>query len=145
MFARRVVTRAADAHEDHDTLDLADFAAAVLEGRFALSWRAHGLSYGVPIAVDAAIARGQIVVCNLSRAAVAAARERYRNCLVVLIAASEEIRAARLAQRGREGGDGQRSRLLRARARPRPPRRPTPRSRTTAPWKMRPRGSTNSS
>ena len=62
MFARRVVTRAADAHEDHDTLDLADFAAAVLEGRFALSWRAHGLSYGVPIAVDAAIARGQIVV-----------------------------------------------------------------------------------
>ena len=46
--ARRVVTRRADAFEDHDTLAEDAFLAARAQGRFALAWSAHGLHYGVP-------------------------------------------------------------------------------------------------
>jgi ribose 1,5-bisphosphokinase len=113
MIARRVVTRAADAHEDHDTRDEAAFAAAERAGAFALSWRAHGLHYGLPIAVDAAIQEGRIVIANLSRAAVPAARSRYERCLAVLVTASAEVLAARLAARGREAGEARERRLAR--------------------------------
>jgi ribose 1,5-bisphosphokinase len=114
LIARRVVTRPSDAYEDHDTLDEAAFADAEETGRFALSWSAHGLRYGVPVAIDAAIAEGKIVVCNVSRKVVAAVRRRYANSRVVLVTARPEILAARLAARGREGSEGRRERLERA-------------------------------
>jgi ribose 1,5-bisphosphokinase len=114
VIARRVVTRPSDAYEDHDTLDEAAFADAEEAGRFALSWSAHGLRYGVPVAIDGAIAEGKIVVCNVSRAAVAAVRRRYARSRVVLVTARPEILAARLAARGREGTEGRRERLERA-------------------------------
>jgi ribose 1,5-bisphosphokinase len=114
IIARRVVTRPSDAYEDHDTLDEAGFADAEQAGRFALSWSAHGLRYGVPVAIDAAIAQGWIVVCNVSRKAVAAVRRRYARSRVVLVTARPEILAARLAARGREGSEGRRERLERA-------------------------------
>jgi ribose 1,5-bisphosphokinase len=114
LIARRVVTRPADAHEDHDTLDEAAFADAEEAGRFALSWSAHGLRYGVPVAIDGAIDAGKIVVCNVSRTAVAAVRRRYAMSLVVLVTARPEILAVRLAARGREGTEGRRERLERA-------------------------------
>src|SRR5271169_4934310 len=77
VIARRVVTRPSDDHEDHDTMEEAAFEDAEEAGRFALSWSAHGLSYGVPVEIDAAIEEGKIVVCNVSRAAVAGVRQRY--------------------------------------------------------------------
>jgi len=114
FYARRVVTRRADAFEDHETLAEADFLRARDEGGFALTWSAHGLLYGVPNAVDAWIARGGVVVCNVSRAAVAEVRRRYRRSLVVLVTAKPETLAKRLATRGREGAEGRRSRLDRS-------------------------------
>ena len=114
FVARRVVTRPSDAYEDHDTLDEAAFADAEEAGRFALSWSAHGLRYGVPVAIDGAIAEGKIVVCNISRKAVAAVRRRYARSRVVLVTARPEILAARLAARGREGTEGRLERLERA-------------------------------
>jgi ribose 1,5-bisphosphokinase len=114
FVARRVVTRPSDAYEDHDTLDEAAFADAEEAGRFALSWSAHGLRYGVPVAIDGAIDEGKIVVCNVSRAAVAAVRRRYAKSRVVLVTARPEILAARLAARGREGTEGRLERLERA-------------------------------
>jgi ribose 1,5-bisphosphokinase len=114
LIARRVVTRPSDAYEDHDTLDEAAFADAEKAGRFALSWSAHGLRYGVPVTIDGAIVEGRIVVCNVSRSAVAAARRRYARSRVVLVTARPEILAARLAARGREGIEGRRERLERA-------------------------------
>ena len=50
-----------------------------------------------------AIAAGRTVVFNGSRAAVAEARRRFEPLTVVLIGATPEVRAARLAGRGREG------------------------------------------
>jgi ribose 1,5-bisphosphokinase len=111
---RRVVTRRADPFEDHETLDESAFLAARSRGRFALSWAAHGLYYGVPNEVDARLAEGAVVVCNLSRSVVAQARRRYENSFVVLVTARPETLAARLAARGRESAEGRRERFDRA-------------------------------
>jgi ribose 1,5-bisphosphokinase len=114
FYARRVVTRRADAFEDHDTLAEADFAAARAEGRFALAWSAHGLHYGVPREIEARLAAGGAVVCNVSRAMVAEARRLYRPSLVVLVTARPETLAVRLAARGRENSASRRQRLARS-------------------------------
>ena len=103
VFVRRVITRDAIATlEDHDTIDRDGFAAAKARGDFALTWDAHGLSYGVPIAIDAEIARGKIAVMNGSRRMIGEAQARYEHCLVAQITADVAVRAKRLAGRGRE-------------------------------------------
>jgi ribose 1,5-bisphosphokinase len=112
--ARRVVTRRADAFEDHDTLAEDAFAAALAQGRFALAWSAHGLHYGVPREIEARLAAGQAVVCNVSRAMVAEVRRLYRPSLVVLVTARPQTLAARLAARGRDDGASRRQRLARS-------------------------------
>ena len=114
FYARRVVTRRADAFEDHDTLAEADFAAARAEGRFALAWSAHGLHYGVPREIEARLSAGGAVVCNVSRAMVAEVRRLYRPSLVVLVTARPETLAARLAARGREDSVNRGRRLARS-------------------------------
>ena len=111
---RRVVTRPADSFEDHDTLAESEFLLARRRGLFALSWAAHGLHYGVPRDVDARVASGCVVVCNISRAVVAEVRARYARSLVVLVTARPETLAARLAARGREEIEARRERLDRA-------------------------------
>ena len=112
--ARRVVTRAADAFEDHATLAEDEFLAARAQGRFALAWSAHGLHYGVPRDIEARLAAGHAVVCNVSRAVVDELRRRYRSSLVVLVTARPETLAARLAARGREDGASRCQRLARS-------------------------------
>ncbi len=115
VFARRVITRAADASaEDHDTMDEAAFAAAEAAGSFSVTWRAHGLSYGLPADVDRVIADGGVVVANSSRGALAAISERYENVVVVQVTAPREMLAERLASRGRETRDDILARLDRA-------------------------------
>lgn len=100
-FVRRVVTRTADASEDHDTMDETEFSAAQARGEFALSWQAHGLSYGVPVA---ALEGVEVAVCNVSRAVIFEARRGFAAVSVVYVTAPPEILAARLAARGRETG-----------------------------------------
>ena len=101
VFPRRVVTRPPSADEDHDTLSPGAFERAAHDGAFALSWEAHGLHYGVPAAIDADIRAGRTVVCNVSRAIITAARQRYRDVLVVLVTAPAEVLAARISARSR--------------------------------------------
>jgi len=113
-IVKRYVTRAADAHEDHHTLDAAAFEAREQAGGFALTWRAHGLSYGVPAKVDAELGEGRTLVCNLSRAAVGAARRRWPQVWVGLVTARPETLARRLAARGREDEADRALRLTRA-------------------------------
>jgi ribose 1,5-bisphosphokinase len=114
LFPRRVVTRQPSAAEDHDCISALEFAARLQEGRFALNWQAHGLNYGIPIEIDAAVRRGECVVCNASRTIVAPARRRYCNAAVVLIDAPPELRAKRLANRRRERQGEVAARLARA-------------------------------
>jgi ribose 1,5-bisphosphokinase len=109
LFPRRVITRPADATEDHEPVSAAEFLAQ----DFILSWQAHGLSYGIRAGIKADLAAGKRVVVNVSRAIIAQAREKY-SCSVIEITASPEILAARLAQRGRETAADIAARLARA-------------------------------
>jgi len=114
-FVRRVVTRPADGgSEDHDSMDEAAFAAAEAAGRFALSWGAHGLRYGLPIALEADLEAGRVVVANLSRGVIPALLAFYPDALVVSVTAEREVIAQRLANRGRETADSIRQRLDRS-------------------------------
>ncbi|MEO6014437.1 MAG: phosphonate metabolism protein/1,5-bisphosphokinase (PRPP-forming) PhnN [Devosia sp.] len=103
VFPRRVVTReAVAALEDHDSISTADFALQERNGAYALSWEAHGLRYGLPVSLVADLEAGRVVVLNASRAMIATATAKFPGTKVVLIEASREMRAARLAGRGRE-------------------------------------------
>ena len=101
VFPRRVVTRPPSGFEDNAHLSPAGFDAAAAAHAFALWWRAHGLAYGIPVAVDHDIAAGRTVVCNVSRTIVTSARERYAQTIVVLVTAPREIIARRLIERAR--------------------------------------------
>ncbi|WP_018181180.1 phosphonate metabolism protein/1,5-bisphosphokinase (PRPP-forming) PhnN [Kaistia granuli] len=113
VFVRRLVTRDENAFEDHDTLDEAAFARGVETGSFPVSWRAHGLGYALPAATSEAIDNGAVVICNFSRGAIAAARERFAAVRVVAISAPDAVLAARLIARGRETEAGVAARLER--------------------------------
>ncbi len=103
MFVRRTVTRQADpGAEDHDSMSAADFDAAEADGAFAVTWRAHGLAYGIPVAALDHVRQGGIAVANCSRSALAAIRDKFGGLAVIHVTAPPEILARRIAARGRE-------------------------------------------
>ncbi|MCT4610475.1 MAG: phosphonate metabolism protein/1,5-bisphosphokinase (PRPP-forming) PhnN [Pelagimonas sp.] len=112
---RRVITRDPDAGgEDYIPIDLARFEAMEAEGAFALSWRAHGLAYGVPVSVCEQLDKGVDVLVNLSRTVLEEARDKFPGFVTLLLTAPAEVLAARLAGRGRESTEEIARRLERA-------------------------------
>lgn len=98
--ARRTVTRPANAFEDHDSLDVGAFEHQERAGCFALTWRAHGLAYGIP---KAELARpGALVLASVSRTVIEACRALRPDAATVLITAPSQVLAARIATRGRD-------------------------------------------
>lgn len=116
IFPRRLVTRPKSAWEDHDTIDPDAFERAEAAGRFCLSWRAHGLCYGISAEVFDAMRRGRVAVCNVSRRVVEDARRRLHPVSVVEITAPIDILARRLAARARPDDGEIDERILRSRA-----------------------------
>lgn len=115
QFVRRVITRPADAGgEAHEATDAEGFARRRSEGGFAVSWDAHGLSYGIPAETLAQLENGVTLVANGSRSALPAFVAAYPRLTVVLVTARPDILAERLAARGRETADAIRKRLARA-------------------------------
>jgi ribose 1,5-bisphosphokinase len=108
VFSRRVITRPADASEDHEPVTEAEF----FRRRFALSWQAHGLHYGIPAGIETDLAAGRTVIANVSRGVIAGARQNHR-CLVIEITAPPAVLAARLAARQREAAADIAARLAR--------------------------------
>ena len=105
-FARRAITRPHDAGgEAHDALSDELFAQRHAEGGFAVSWQAHGLSYGIPMEMLDRVMTGQLVIANGSRSALADIQKAFARLRVVNITASPEVLAARLEARGRESRD----------------------------------------
>ncbi len=104
-FPRRVVTREASAAEDNEQLASDAFREALARGEFALHWEAHGHLYGLRHAIDDDIRAGRIVVINVSRTVIDAARQTYADVTVVSITAPPDVLAERIAMRAR-GSDG---------------------------------------
>lgn len=117
VFARRAITRPMEAgSEEHDTFDETAFEKEKAAGRFALSWHANGLSYGLPVNLDNAMRAGRVVVANVSRSVIPELRERYAHVSPVIVTAPRQILAERLARRGRETPEDVLSRLSRGTA-----------------------------
>jgi len=115
LFVRRTVTREADADlEDHDTMSVAQFEAAAEAGRFAVTWTAHGLQYGLPASAHDHIRRGGVAIANGSRQALPAIRKRFSRLRVIHLTVDPDILAERLAVRGRESAGEVSARLDRA-------------------------------
>jgi ribose 1,5-bisphosphokinase len=114
MFPRRIVTRAASAFENNETVTPADFDRAVEQGAYALWWRAHDQGYGIARAIDDEIRLGRTIVINVSRTIIAQARQTYQRAVVVLITAPADVLAERLAARKRDSDGDLGKRLQRA-------------------------------
>ena len=115
-FARRAITRPANAGgENHIAMDEAMFLAHETEGKYLLSWRAHGLRYGIPREPAETMRKNGIaVVANISRGVIDIARTKLQPVSVILVTASPQILAERLALRGRETVEDIANRLARA-------------------------------
>jgi ribose 1,5-bisphosphokinase len=114
VFPRRVITRAATAAEQHDTMSDEAFRQAAALGRFALWWEAHGLCYGIPAAIDADIRARRTIVCNVSRTITAAARQRYVSVTVVHVTAPLDVLQTRLRTRERDSDGDLDARMARS-------------------------------
>lgn len=114
LFVRRAVTREAErTAEDHESLSLAQFAVAQAQGRFAVTWQAHGLSYGLPMHALDHVRGGGVAIANCSRAALRDIEALFARLQVILVTASPAVLAQRLAARGRESAGEIEKRLLR--------------------------------
>lgn len=111
-LVRRVITRPTEAGgEDFEGVSLEDFARRKARGDFALTWNAHGLSYGIP---ESQVTAPGDMIFNGSRAALPVAAAVFPGLRVILITAPDIVLAARLAARGRETNEDIRARLTRA-------------------------------
>lgn len=113
-FPQRIITRPPGPGECHIPIATTEFELAVERGDFAVWWRAHGLGYGLSIEIDEIVRDGGIVVVNVSRTVLPLLAERYARLRVVRITAALDVRAQRLAGRGRESEAEIRRRLARA-------------------------------
>ncbi len=114
LFAHRYITRSMMATgENHIALSRDEFNARRDAGLFSLSWESHGNAYGIGIETDLWRKHNFVVVVSGARAAWTAAKERYPNIVGILIDAPAELRAARLAARGREDEVAIRARMKR--------------------------------
>jgi thymidine phosphorylase len=116
-FAQRVITRPVDAGgEAHEACTPDAFAQRESQGDFLISWRAHGLAYGLKSSIRETLAQGRHVIANGSRGAVETLSRRVQRLTVIEINAPAEMLAARLASRAREPAEGLERRLARAHA-----------------------------
>jgi phosphonate metabolism protein PhnN/1,5-bisphosphokinase (PRPP-forming) len=98
-FARRTITRPAQAGgEAHEAVSSEEFQSLVDADAFVLTWRAHGLRYGIR---RSEAPEDRLVIISVSRTVLHEAA-RMRRLQVVQVTAPRELLAERLARRGRE-------------------------------------------
>lgn len=114
VFPARTVTRAASPYENNRSVTPESFAREVAAGQFALSWQAHGHSYGIPKSIDDDLRLGRSVIVNVSRTVIVEAKVRYQNVKIVSVTAPADILAARLSNRKRDSDGSLTQRLDRA-------------------------------
>jgi ribose 1,5-bisphosphokinase len=103
VFAHRYITRPAETGgENHVALSAAEFALRRTHGLFAFHWQAHGNDYGIGREIYAWRNAGLTVVVSGSREHFQKVGGLDDDTHPVLITASPERLAERLAARGRE-------------------------------------------
>lgn len=112
VFARRLVTRAAQPGSDHEQTSPAAMQALRTAGGLAWYWHAHGLGYGVRSDQAALVEARRVVVVNASREHVLSIGKRA-DVRCVLVTAPPSVLAARLQARGREDAQAIAGRLQR--------------------------------
>ena len=114
-FPTRFITRGGDAGgESHMPVDREEFDNLREGGFFALTWDAHGLSYGVTGGIIQDLGHGRNVVVNASRSIISEAARRFPRVHVIKVKASGHVLMQRLRERNRESSDDMSSRLARA-------------------------------
>ncbi len=113
VFPRRLITRPTGAGEECISVTTDDFAEAENHGALAVSWQAHGLSYGIPVSARTTVDAGGVVVANVSRGVIAELPDLFAGVRVVRVTVSDEIRLARIIARGRETRDAAAARIAR--------------------------------
>ncbi len=112
---RRVITRPEAAGGEVFTgVTPETFTRMAAAGAFALSWQAHGLSYGIPVEMYDLRKGARAVLVNLSRGALDAAQARVDDLVVLSLTAEPQVLADRLTARGREDAADRARRLDRA-------------------------------
>lgn len=111
LFARRTITRPPGPGEDHVPVGNEAFESLVSSGAFAMHWRANGLAYGIGREILDALDAGRTVVVSGSRSHLPEARAAFPWLEAVLVTASPDTLARRLAGRGREDAATIRARL----------------------------------
>lgn len=102
-IARRVITRSSTRGEEGaQCVSATRFAQLERAGAFAMSWRAHGMAYGIPTQIDDWLAAGWYVLVNGSRSYWPEALRRYPRAQGVLLSVDREELRRRLLARGRE-------------------------------------------
>ena len=119
-FPSRWITRPPDPTEPSEELTRAEWERRCEAGECALSWKAHGIAYAIPAHVDGEIAGGRAMIANTSRGVLGDALARFPRSAAIIITASRDTLARRLAERGREDAADRTRRLARA-PRPVPP------------------------
>ena len=113
-WVQRAITRpAAQDDEPFEPVSLAEFETRLASGQFVLHWEAHGLHYGVPPSVIGLLEAGQDGMVNLSRNVLEQAADQFSALHVLNITARDEVRAERLAARGRESAEDIAKRIAR--------------------------------
>lgn len=114
-FAHRYITRpVAPEGENHIVLSESEFEARREAGLFSFAWTAHGFHYGIGVEVELWRQAGFVVVLSGSRELFRGLPAYAGGIVPVLVAASPEALAARLAVRGREDRSAIAERLDRA-------------------------------
>lgn len=116
VFPRRDITRPAGAGgEDHRPVTVTEFQERRAAGGYFLDWEAHGLGYGIPIAILDDLTAGRTIVVNVSRGVIDEAR-RVARVQVLSLTVPAEVLRQRLAARGRESAAQIEARVARAEA-----------------------------
>lgn len=113
-FPRRQITRPSGIGEDHDPVTEDEFDAAEAQGRYALTWHAHGLRYGIPADVADVVEAGGVAVVNVSRGVLEQLPELFDEVRIVRVTVSDQVRLARIVARGREDEEAAAMRVTRA-------------------------------
>lgn len=103
VIMKRTITRPLSLDtEEAESLSAEEFIAQEQQGRFALSWRANGLAYGIRADLNQHLHAGKTVLVNGSRAYWPQVVQRYPNAILVLVKVPVSLLRQRLMARGRE-------------------------------------------